>query len=240
MAVLVGPGAEIGGDRHGAIDHAGDRQAQGAQGAGAGAQGGADLLLCCHAQWHGHLGQLLGLDGVEFVIAPHQQGHQLGAAALGRSHYQGLDRVRDGLVELVHQFLDGPGLRGGDQALLQGGRGQAGRQGQSLRQLDVGGIVANGGEGDSVLAGIRQDMKFVGGLAADGARIRLHGPEIQAAALEDAAVGGVHGLVGLGQGVAVQVEGVGVLHQEFPRPHDPKTGPDLVAELGLDLVEIHR
>jgi hypothetical protein len=83
-------------------------------------------------------------------------------------------------------------------------------------------------------------MKLMGGPAADGARIRLHGAEIQAAALENAAVGGVHHLVGLGQGVMVQVEGVGVLHQEFPRPHDPEAGPDFVAEFGLDLVEVHR
>ena len=240
MAVLVGPGAEIGGDRHGAIDHAGDRQAQGPQGAGASAQGGADLLFRRHAQGNGHLGQLFGLDGVEFVIAAYQQGHQWGATALGRGHHQGLDRVGDGLVELLHQFLDGPGPGGGDQTLVLGGRRQAGRQGQGLRQLDVGGIVAHRGEGDGVLAGLRQDMKFMGGPAADGARIRLDGAEIQAAALEDAAVGGVHHLVGLGQGVAVQVEGVGVLHEEFPRPHDPEAGPDLVAELGLDLVEVHR
>ena len=76
--------------------------------------------------------------------------------------------------------------------------------------------------------------------ATDGPRVRLHRAEVQAAALEDTAVGGVHHLVGLRQGVAVQVEGVGILHQEFPRPHHPEAGADLVAELGLDLVKVHR
>ena len=83
-------------------------------------------------------------------------------------------------------------------------------------------------------------MELVGGVAADAAGVRLHGPEVQAAALEDAAVGRVHDLVGLGQGVVVQVEGVGVLHQELARPHDPEARADLVAELGLDLVEVDR
>jgi len=36
------------------------------------------------------------------------------------------------------------------------------------------------------------------------------------------------------------VEGIGVFHQEFARAHDPEARPDLVAELGLDLVKGHR
>ena len=36
------------------------------------------------------------------------------------------------------------------------------------------------------------------------------------------------------------MEGIGVLHHEFPGPHDAEPGPDLVPELGLDLVEIGR
>ena len=36
------------------------------------------------------------------------------------------------------------------------------------------------------------------------------------------------------------MEGVGVLHDELARAHDAKARPHLVAELGLDLVEVHR
>ena len=36
------------------------------------------------------------------------------------------------------------------------------------------------------------------------------------------------------------MEGVGVLHDEFARAHHAEARPDLVAELGLDLVEIDR
>ncbi len=79
-------------------------------------------------------------------------------------------------------------------------------------------------------------MELVGGIAADAAGVRLHRAELQPAAAEDAAVGLVHDPVGLVQGRAVQVEGVGVLHQELAGAHDPEAGADLVPELGLDLV----
>ncbi len=36
------------------------------------------------------------------------------------------------------------------------------------------------------------------------------------------------------------MEGVGILHQELPGAHHPETGTHLVAELGLDLVEVGR
>ena len=80
LAVLIGPGAEIGGHRHGAVGDAGDGQAQGAEGAGTGADGGADLLLRRHPQGLGHLRELLGLDGIQLVVAPHQQGDEAGRA----------------------------------------------------------------------------------------------------------------------------------------------------------------
>ena len=36
------------------------------------------------------------------------------------------------------------------------------------------------------------------------------------------------------------MKGIGVFHDEFPSSHQAKAGPDLVAKLGLDLVEVHR
>ena len=36
------------------------------------------------------------------------------------------------------------------------------------------------------------------------------------------------------------MKGVGVLHHEFARTHDAEAWPDLIAELGVDLVVVHR
>ncbi len=60
---------------------------------------------------------------------------------------------------------------------------------------------------------------------------------VEPAGVEDRAVGGAHILVGRGQALPVGVEGVGVLHDELAAAHQAEARPDLVAELGLDLVE---
>jgi hypothetical protein len=36
------------------------------------------------------------------------------------------------------------------------------------------------------------------------------------------------------------VEGIGILHQKLTRSHDPETGPYLVPEFSLDLIEVDR
>ena len=61
---------------------------------------------------------------------------------------------------------------------------------------------------------------------------------LEAAALEDARVGVVHLLVADLRRLVGDVKAVGVLHDEFLGPHQTEAGPDFVAELGLDLVEI--
>ena len=38
----------------------------------------------------------------------------------------------------------------------------------------------------------------------------------------------------------VEMEGVAVLHDEFPRAHDAETRPNLVPELGLNLIKVQR
>ena len=70
------------------------------------------------------------------------------------------------------------------------------------------------------------------------ARVRLHHPEVEAGAGEDAPVRVAHRLVAPLAARLVQVERVGVLHDEFARPHDAETGTHLVPELGLDLVQV--
>ena len=38
----------------------------------------------------------------------------------------------------------------------------------------------------------------------------------------------------------IQVEGIGILHQELPPAHDAEPGPHLVAKLPLDVIEVAR
>ena len=80
----------------------------------------------------------------------------------------------------------------------------------------------------------------MGTLAADTAVVGHHRAILKTNPIEDADIGVVHLLIGLEQGIEIDIEGIGVLHDEFPRPHDAESGSDLVAELGLDLVEIDR
>ena len=61
---------------------------------------------------------------------------------------------------------------------------------------------------------------------------------IQPEALEDAAVGIEHVLVGGLQAFFIQMEGVGVFHQEFASAHHAETRADFVAEFALDLEEV--
>ena len=69
------------------------------------------------------------------------------------------------------------------------------------------------------------------------AGVGLDGTERQPAALEDARVGVVHHLVLAARVGRVDVEGVGILHDELAPAHQPEARTQLVAELHLDLVE---
>ena len=76
--------------------------------------------------------------------------------------------------------------------------------------------------------------------AADQAGVGFHWAEGQPAAGEDGLVRLVHLPVALLCAGFVGVERVGVLHDELAPAHQPEARPDLVPELGLDLVEVRR
>ena len=77
-------------------------------------------------------------------------------------------------------------------------------------------------------------------VAADRAGIGAHRDRLQPHPREGAQIGDEHLVVGaLGAG-GVEVEGVGVLHQELAPAHDAEARPHLVAELPLDVVEVLR
>ena len=111
---------------------------------------------------------------------------------------------------------------------------------ERLGELEVGRVIVAVGKDDRVLARIGQHVEFLGGAAADRAGVRVHGAEAQPEAREDRRVGLVHAPVALGERGLVGMEAVGVLHHELARAHHAEARADLVAELGLDLVEVDR
>ncbi len=80
------------------------------------------------------------------------------------------------------------------------------------------------------------DHEFLRLRAAHGARVGFDGDELQTAAGKDAAVGLVVFVVGEVEASLVDVEGVGVLHEELSDAQEASFGARLIAELGLDLV----
>ena len=110
---------------------------------------------------------------------------------------------------------------------------------EGFSQLDVGGVVGFGGVGDDVFAGVGDHLEFVRAGAADRAGVGAHGAEHQPQAREDLLVRGVHRVVGLRRALFVTVERVRVLHREFAAAHHAEAGTALVAELRLDVIEVH-
>jgi hypothetical protein len=112
-----------------------------------------------------------------------------------------------------------------------------------LALLDVGGVAGARVDEDGVLARVAVDHELVGGAAADGAGFCFDDGEVEPAAPEDVLVGGVHRVVLLVEPAGafhVGAEGVGVLHEELAAAEQPGARAELVAELGLDLVEVQR
>jgi len=83
-------------------------------------------------------------------------------------------------------------------------------------------------------------VEFVRAGAADRAGVGGDGAELQAEAGEDARVRVVHVAVLAFEVGSVGMEGIAVLHDEFAPAQDAEAGTALVAELGLDLVEVLR
>ena len=197
------------------------------------------------------LGATAAADGIgqlhliELLVAPQAHQQRLLAAVFkpGQQqqhlhHLGGVDAM--GSAELLNAggTRCGQGLTGAPLANPTGQGHGLGRQGDG--PLLVGGVGAVATGEDQVFAGVGGHHELLAGGAADGAAVGLdrHGP--QAAAAEDAPVGLVHGAIGGLQAGLVGVEGIGVLHDELAPPHQAKPRPDLIAEFGLDLIEIHR
>jgi hypothetical protein len=87
-------------------------------------------------------------------------------------------------------------------------------------------------------AGLGQDDELVAEVAADRAGVGAHRHRLQAHAREQVQIGHEHAVVGLARALGVEVEAVGVLHQELAAAHHAEARAALVAELPLDVVEV--
>src|SRR5467141_2508799 len=105
-----------------------------------------------------------------------------------------------------------------------------------LRFLRVRRIAAALAGGDQVLARVSRHHELGGPRAAHRARVGVHLDGLQTAARENADVRLAVILERLVQPRPIQIERITVLHRELPNPQEPALRPQLVPELGLDLV----
>ena len=96
------------------------------------------------------------------------------------------------------------------------------------------------GDEDLALACLGQDDEFMAEVAADGPGVGAHRDGLQPHAREGAQIGHEHLVVGMARAFLGQVEGIGVLHQEFAAAHHAEARAHLVPELPLDVVEVAR
>ncbi len=102
--------------------------------------------------------------------------------------------------------------------------------------FEIGRVAADRAAGDQVLAGFGVDHELLRLRAAHGAGVGFDGDELEAAAGEDGAVDLVVQVEALVEAGGIDVEGVGVLHDELAHAQQARLGARLVAKLGLDLV----
>ena len=237
VTLLVGAANAVAHDCNAAIRHDLARKPDGSDVASLATQRLDDFFVAGEAEFADNL---LRLDFVQVMIAAQQQQDEFGALALLGHHGDCLYGLRQRQIEEGGDVL-APGLaRGGylfhsHCATRDGFRGRNG-----LGQFHIGRVVRCRAEGDRIFPGVGEDMKLVRTRAANGAGIGRHSAELQAQPGEDAAVGVEHIAVFAFQIGIRGVEGIAVLHQELASAHDAEARAYLVAELGLDLVEMAR
>lgn len=182
--------------------------------------------------------QVLELDFVQFAVTAHQRRHRLAVYDIQkRLDYSFGGNLQEG-ADFLYGMLAGGIRRFHGRADSPGSGGLGGRSGDG-RAFHVGGPVAGRAVGYGVFSRFGEDHEFMREVASDGAGIGFHRTETQPHASEDALVGFKHVLVAdVGPGI-VAVKGIGVLHHELASAHETETGADLVAELALNLIEIH-
>ena len=237
VIVFIGADNKAGHCADGAVGNDCAAESDGTERAGVGLESGAYGFRRSECHRLLHLRQFAGLDHVQFVVAAHQQQHRFAVGAVNDHRFDG---KRCGQLQKCAELSNGLDARG--MHLLHhlcGGRARRGRR-NGFGEFNVGRVVRLRAVGDGVFAGVGEHMEFMRSGAADRAGVGSDGAEFQSQSRENAAVGVVHVAVFAQKVVVVHVEGIGVLHQELAAAHHAETRTDLVAELGLDLVQIER
>jgi len=227
MIVLGGPGGE-------------DGEADGTEEAGGGVEVLSELLGD-HGTEGVRGGGCLELGFVDLVVAAEECDDGFLACVIGEGAlaHEGdaLDVVDRGDVKEGADVGDGAHAGGGDElgGAVAGWREVFDRGEAGGGAFQIGG-VAGGGGGDEIFAGLGVDHELLRLRAAHGTGVGFDGKEVETAAGEDAAVDGVVFRVGLVEAGGIEVEGIGVFHEELADAEEAGFGAGLVAELGLDLV----
>ncbi len=196
------------------------------------------FLNCCRScQFDFRNSQgFLKLDLVDRMIAAHQHSNRLFSGRIQESFYEPLCR---NFQEGSH-FFDAAAIRRGNRAERKGcGTLHAVRR-QDVGAFDIGGERAAVAVYHRLFAGLREDHELMRGVPSDEPGVRFDGSKCEAASGKDPVVGVVHFLIVFACSGVITVEAVGVFHQELAAPHQAEARADLVAEFGLDLVEIQR
>ena len=136
-------------------------------------------------------------------------------------------------------LVDGRGVRG---RALRGGRSVGVidcRRFRSGQRLDVPGLAGRR-LCEGVLADLHRGQELLGFEASHRACHGVHRHIIEVETLEDALIGAALVHVGLDETFLVKRKGVGVLHNEFAATNQAGTRTELVAILGLNLVQGNR
>ena len=197
VIVFIGAADKIG-QLHGAVvdDHR-DIQIDRPQRSDVTAKAFANLFGAGKRQRDGNFVQFFHLDAVKVVIAAQYQRHRFPVPSL---HDQGLDALLGGNLEETADVFNGMLSGGGDlfQFLFRCLAGL--RRGRRRGHFDIGGIFTIVRKHDLVFAGIRQDVKFMGDFSAYIAAVGQYRPVAQPQPVEDAAVSGVHLIIGFLKG----------------------------------------
>ena len=111
----------------------------------------------------------------------------------------------------------------------------------ALRRFHVGAVAAFLAQDDGILSGRGQQHEFMGQVSSHHAGIRSHTDHLRNAGPgEDALIGPQTARVVAFQILLGGVEGIGVLHGEFPDADQPRTGTGLIPEFGLNLINHKR
>ena len=144
------------------------------------------------------------------------------------------------LVHALHQGLNGGGVGGVHDDYRRGVLGDFDFLGNhGGHGLNVCRVAASRTHESILTDGGRVQELFTAG-AAHRAGLRGHDDNLQAQALKDALIGGAVRHVRLVQALIVNVEGVGVLHDELAAAQQARAGARLIAVLGLNLVQVDR